>query len=210
MVLVYDSFGSSGRLHQGEILFGIQEYQPVHSGERLSTDNMQLEGELFDRQVVVVTPECDLVSDSLARQQLNDNVDNPENRAKLEAKLLNHIHLCEIYKEGQIRQLVTPGHTFWERIQGNQDVRYHKVPKGKVDCEEIEGNPELYLDFKRMLSMPSTFLYKSLQSGGVERRGVIPSPWVDSLIDRLFHFQGRVCVPDPNDARMVEIEAVSN
>ena len=74
-----------------------------------------LEGELFDRQVVVVTPECDLVSDFLARQQLNDNVDNPENRAKLEAKLLNHIHLCEIYKKDQIRPLVTPGHTFWER-----------------------------------------------------------------------------------------------
>ena len=210
MVLVYDSFGITGQLHQGEILFGVQEYQPVHNGERLSQENMQLEGELFDRQVVVVTPECDLVSDFLARQQLEDTFDGPENRGRVEAKLLNHIHLCEIFKKDQIRPLLTPGQKIWERVQNNQDLRYHKVPEGRVNCEETEENPELYLDFRRMLSIPSTYLYKSLVSSGVERRGVIPPPWVDSLVDRLFHFQGRVCVPDPNDTRMVGFRAASD
>ena len=202
MVLRYHSFGGSGQIHQGEIIFGVQEYQPEHTGTRLSAGNTHLNGEVFDRRVVAVTPECDLLSDFSARQYLETGNLPDGERTKQEARLLAHIHLCEVFEETDIKQLVPLGNRFWERVKNNQDMRYHKVPAGTIDGQETVETPDFFLDFKRMFSIPAPFLYKSLQSSGVERRGVIPSPWVDSLIDRLFHFQGRVCVPDADDPRL--------
>ena len=198
---MYHSFGVSGQVRQGEILFGVEEYQPEHTGQRLSAGNAHLNGEIFNRRVVVVSTGCDLLGDFAARRQLESENLSEQDQEELKAKLLPHIHVCEVFEQADIRQSLPKGRDLWARVNKNQDVRYHKVPKGKIADQEGFGNPELFLDFRRMFSIPSDFLYKSLQSSGVERRGVIPSPWVDSLIDRLFHFQGRVCVPDPEDPR---------
>ena len=185
-------------MHQGEVLFGIQEFRPEHAGKRLTSVNMDLQGAVDDRRVIVVTPECDLLSDYSARQEMENGI---AAKSEIEGKLLPHIHVCEVFEESDVREILPKGSEFWKLVRSNQNIRYHAIPRASIWDRDGEYNPALYLDFKRMFSMPTKFLYASLSCEGVERRGVIPSPWVDSLIDRLFHFQGRVCVPDPDDKR---------
>ena len=188
-------------MHQGEILYGVQEYQPVHSGQPLSPGAAHMDGELFEHRAVVVTPECDLIGDYGARQILQAQSLTAQDRRRCGARLLGHIHLCEVFEEGRIRQLLPEGSKTWDRVKTNQDVRYHKIPEAPIERKPSVSNPDLFLDFKKLFSIPTVFLYQSLKSDGIERRGIIPPPWIDSLIDRLFHFQARVCVPDPDDPR---------
>lgn len=203
MTFSYSSFGSPGQLHQGEILFGIQEYQPDHPGKRLTVQDSNLDGQVFDRNVVVVTSECDLIGDYAVRIAIGNGDLTEDERAKLEARLLAHILLCEVFEESEIKEQLPKGSDLWRNVRTNQNIRFHMVPEATIAEIEEGANPAFFLDFKRMFSVPTRFLYTSLRCDEVERRGVMPSPWIDSLIDRLFHFHGRVCVPDPNDNRLV-------
>ena len=198
MPFSYESYRAQGQLHQGEVLFGIQEFQPEHTGERMTPDNINLLGEVADRQVIIVTPECDLLSDYLARREVETG---GAEESEVEGKLLPHVHVCEVFEETDIKELLPKGTEFWKLVRTNQNIRYHAIPRASIGNHDGEYNPALYLDFKRMFSMSTKFIYASLLCEGVERRGVMPSPWVDSVIDSLFHFQGRVCVPDPDDRR---------
>ena len=173
----------------------------MHPSQRLLPNTAQVEGELFERRAVVVTSECDLIGDFSARQALLDGNISDDQKAQNETRLLGHIHLCEVFEENTIRPILPTGSEFWKRVKNNQDVRYHRIPAAPLKNEPTASNPDLFLDFKRLFSIPTEFLYKSLELDGIERRGFIPSPWVNSLIDRLFHFQARVCVPDPDDPR---------
>ena len=155
---------------------------------------------MFERRVVVVTPECDLVGDYFARRTIEQSNVKQSDLVKSEAKVVPHIQLCEVFEESEIKELADLNSRSWNLVKTNQNVRYHRLPEAEVVGLE-ETNPAFVLDFMRLFSMPRQFLYMSVQCDGVERRGVIPSPWIDSLIDRLFHFHGRVCVPDQNDNR---------
>ena len=130
---------------------------------------------------------------------------NDDEKEKQEARLLAHVHLCEVFDESEIKEPLPKGSDLWRNVRTNQNIRYHMVPEAPIAEVEEKINPAFYLDFKRMFSVPANFLYTSLQCDEIERRGVMPSPWVDSLIDRLFHFHGRVCVPDPSDNRLTNV-----
>ena len=106
---------------------------------------------------------------------------------------------CDVFEEMEIRSSHQIRSDLWRRVRQNQDERYHRIPPEETTPLGDTGLPALFLDFKRMFSIPTEFLYSSLTTGGVERRGVIPAIWVHSLIHRYFAFHSRVGVPDPND-----------
>ena len=66
----------------------------------------------------------------------------------------------------------------WRRVKQNQDERYHRIHSGKIEGESDLEHPALYLAFKRMFTMHTEFLYRSLATGEVKRSGVVPPIWI--------------------------------
>ena len=174
---------------QGELLSNVWEMQVDHPGVEISSDPASFQHNPAEHpKVAIFTPDCDLLTDYLARYDANNPGDD--------SKLLQHIQCCDVYEESEIR----PGRfgsDLWRRIRQNQDERYHCLPPGETEGEF--QHPTFFLDFKRMFSLPTQFLYDSLDIGEIVRRGVIPPIWLHSLIQRYFAFHSRVGVPDPND-----------
>lgn len=192
MAFLYKPAVESGRLHQGEILCGIEEPRKEFN----SSDFTLVE---YPR-VLVVSPDCDLLGDFFARSQTIDSA-NEKAVQQNAAKLLEHIHCCRIYEESDIRQPSGLNSDSWRLARQNQNERYHHLPAGTVEGMEGVSTPDFYLDFLRTFSMPRDFLYSAVESGAVKKQCLIPPPMIHQLTDRLFNFQGRVCVPDPEDHR---------
>lgn len=197
-MFAYQRSGSRDRLWQGEILSGVQEPQPEHPDGRISPDVPGIGFELVDHQrVVILTPDCDLLTDYSARTDPSPK--DAAHQRQRQSRLLQHIQCCDVYEESAIRQARSLSSDLWRRVKRNQDERYHHIPAGEVAGEEGVQHPGFFLDFKRMFSIPTEFLYRSIEVGGVRRQGIIPSIWVHSLIHRYFAFHSRVGVPDPED-----------
>ena len=178
------SAAGSGRLLQGEILTSVREPQVAYGSNQIT---------LIDHpKVIIVTPECDLVSDSSAKTESSGNT---------APKLLSHIHCCNVYEESEIRNPSGLSSDLWKRVKQNQNERYYHLPTGCLEGPEDKVLPDLFLDFKQMFSIPTDYIYSALSSGAIGRLGVVPSPWIYQLVNKLSYFQGRVCLPDPNDPR---------
>jgi hypothetical protein len=65
-----------------------------------------------------------------------------------------------------------------------------------------DDSSPLYLDFKRVLSISTAYLYQMLKTGDIELSEIIKPPWIHQLVQRCYGFQARVCVPDPTDTRL--------
>lgn len=196
MIFSYQPSDPEGRLLQGEILSDLQELQPEYPGEQILPNNPDLQFSLVPHpKIVILTADCDLQTDFFARG---------DTRPVNQARLLQHVQCCDVYEEGEIKQSRQLGSDLWKRVRQNQDERYHRIPPQEVNEEDgvKVQHPALYLDFKRMFSIPTEFLYDSLGNGEVRRQGVIPPIWLHSLIQRYFAFHSRVGVPDPDDRRL--------
>jgi hypothetical protein len=158
---------------------------------------------LIDHEkTMVVTPDCDLLSDFLARQELLE-ANAPNYIEKLQSRLLPHTQCCDLYEGSVIRQTRGLNAELWKRVRQNQDERYHCIPAGEAESASTTRvqHPTLFLDFKGLFSIPTEFLYKCLISSKVERAGIVPDPWIHQMASRCFNFHGRVCIPDLNNER---------
>ncbi len=173
--------------------------QPEHPGESILVDRPSIDISLvYHPKIVILTPDCDLLTDFSARREAPPN--NQNEFARRESRLLQHIHCCDLYEEQEIRSTRGLSSDLWRRVRQNQDERYHCLPSGPVEGEDAIEHPTFFLDFKRLFSIPTEFLYESINAGDVERQGVLPAIWVHSLIQRYYAFHSRVGVPDPEDA----------
>jgi hypothetical protein len=183
-----------GRLFHGEILRNVVEYVPTGL---MDADGAPEIGAVLHPLVVVLTPACDLVSDYEERDELASGADAAGNA--LNSKLLPHIQCCDLFLDSEFRGPFGFNSRSWSLVKENRDVRFHRVP-----AEDIDGlnHPDLFLDFKRIISVPTEYLYRKLNDNSAERCGEIPPPWMSQLLQRCYGFQGRVCVPDPSDLRL--------
>lgn len=180
------------RLHQGEILAGVLEPRPDNPGAPPQPASPVDFTWVNHPRAIVMTPDCDLLSDFSDRQASPGETQSP--------RRLQHIHCCDLYAAAEIRGYNALNSDLWRRVQRNQDERYHQLPPGKVaDSANLE-HPALYLDFKRLFTLPTEFLYRCLEMEIVQRRGVVPPIWIHDLIQRYFAFHSRIGVPDPEDA----------
>ena len=189
----YQLSDPEGRLSQGEILSDLQEPQPEHPENQLIADMPDFQFTLVDHpKIVILTPDCDLLTDFLARKDLD---------LSRKDKLLQHVQCCDVFEESEIRVLSDLKSDLWRRVKKNQVERYHRIPLQEVESSDTIQHPEFFLDFKKMFSISTDFLYKSLETGELKQQGVIHPIWLHSLIQRYFAFHSRIGVPDPEDKR---------
>lgn len=60
-----------------------------------------------------------------------------------------------------------------------------------------EGVPSLGLDFKRIFTVPTDEIYRRIELNHARRRFHLTSPYLEHLISRFTHYQGRVALPSP-------------
>ncbi len=147
--------------------------------------------------VVVLTADCDLEHDSSARSQ--DRPDDARELIRREYEtpaLIPYVLLCDAFLEGQIRGRAGAS-DLWRRIKQNQDERYHRLAAAPYGFAPWFGKlPDLYLDFKKMLALPTEQLYDGVTTGGIRRVAAVPPVYVHRLMHRFFGFLSRVGVPD--------------
>lgn len=203
MVFSYQPTDQSGRLSQGEILLNVGEPQLTNADERLADGSGRAGYTVVSHErIIVVSPDCDLLNDFYNRYRPDIATLNQVEERRRQSQLLSHILCCDIYERETIRPSVA-GSDIWKRVERNQDERYQCIPPGKQTSGAGNENPEFFIDFKRLFSLPTTLLYGSIASGQAKRGGAVPPPWIHSVANRLFDFQGRVCLPDPSDNRQL-------
>lgn len=188
MPLEYLPSPAEGELRQGEILGDVWKHETAAPATELSVtpDVVSVHHPL----VVVMVTDCDLLWDHQARERQQRG----EAGADEERSLLPDVLLCDLFLEQEIRARV-PGSDVWRRVRQNQDERYHHIPAAPVP-ETSSELPDLYLDFKRTLSVPTTRLYEAIAAGSIGRKGLLPYPWVQHLTHRFYSFLARVGLPD--------------
>lgn len=202
MVFAYSASDDSGRLSQGEILRGVTEPTLIRRDGQIVTEQQEFSVELtLHPKVIVVTADCDLFSDFCCRFDSDTSDKSAREVESRKSQLLDHVICCEAYDEVEVRQELPKGSDLWNRVRSNQEQRYHCIPKGTLEGQQDSDEPEYYLDFKKVFTLPTSWLYESIRSGEVKRKGVIPQPWVQSLVQRMLAYQGRVGLPDPSDPR---------
>lgn len=138
---------------------------------------------------LIIDQDCDLLSDFVRRTE-----------GKLDHQnILQHVLLCDVFKEQEIR-LRLPGGDLLRRVKQNQDERFHCLPAGSIgdegceDCAPGDTNdlPPLYLDFKRVLTLRTSDLYRAIELRKAKRLALIPPIYSHDLIHRFYSFRGRI------------------
>ena len=101
-----------------------------------------------------------------------------------------------MYKESQIRSRSEVNSDLWRRIERNQDERYHHFTEAPIENSSDDGLPDLYIDFKKALAIPTKSLYEGLRVEGVKRIALIPEVYIHHLMHRYYGFLSRVALPD--------------
>ncbi len=179
----YDAPPTSGALRQGEILSGLWDHRLVAPTTRLS--NILAD---FDRRstahplMIVLTQDCDLEQDYTARF----NPDDPERKKgvveEAHSKLLPHLLSIDLLTEQELRSRV-PGGDVLRRAKQNQDERYHSLVP-------------MFLDFKKVLGLPTESIYAAINAGSVQRVALVRAIYLHHVIHRFFAYQSRVALPD--------------
>ena len=193
MTLTEQTTAFPSRLRQGQILRNLYEYVPT--GQTRSDGTAQVTT-VIHPLLVVISPECDLVSDYESRNAISSGASG---QPQASSNFLEHIQCCKLFEESAIRGASGMNSAAWSFVRSNRHERYHMIASnipGRLD----DLGP-LYLDFKRVLSISTAYLYQLLNAGDMELGEIIEPPWIHQLVQRCYGFQSRVCVPDPNDMR---------
>lgn len=181
---------NDGPLSQGEILGDVWEYRLEHPATEPSESPPPFRP-VCHPLMIVLTAACDLEWDHSLRARSG----TPDVDASLENEPSHvpYVFLCDLYGEAEVRPRA-PGSDIWKRMRQNQDERYHRL-EGAFISGTTEQLPELYLDFKKTIALPTATLYVAISKGGVRRIAVVPPVFVHSLVQRYYSFLARVGTP---------------
>jgi hypothetical protein len=198
--LIYEVAPGSGALRQGEILADVWDHRVAQPPVEIPERSFEVHSTLH-HLVIVMTAVCDLDQDFKARFREpggGQGLDAPLALDEEHPGLVANVLLCDVYQEESLR-LRGGTHIktdIWRRIKQNQDERYHHFEPPSIEEPPQAELPDLYLDFKRTLAVPTQRLYDGLRAGGVKRMAVVPSVYVHDLVHRFYSFLSRVGVPD--------------
>ena len=176
-----------GPLRQGEILSGIQELR--FDASRLAKRSFHLKRPWSERAShpwsIVLSPACDLEWDFQYRQKPGES----------ENKRLTHLLLCDLEDEASVRDgSRIKNRSDRDKAKSNREERWHYLPAGTAD--DGRRLVEFYVDFKRLFSVQTEFVYAAVNLGLILRNGYLKGPWVQHLSHRFTYFLGRVGLPD--------------
>ena len=182
----YAASTSGGPLRQGEVLTGLRiKKLAVESVTDGSEDLLVTVPFAF---VIVASQDCDLEQDHRIRFGDSDKIPT------LPSVLLYEVVTAEALKAS--RPDLNRGSLPWTNAQQNKNERYHFLEAVPQDCDARgEGLPELAIDFKRYLTVPTEELYARTARGDVHRRSRLESPFLEHWSFRHAAFQCRVALP---------------
>ena len=198
MSLRYDASQNAGPLQQGEILADIWELRPRHPTIE-PPESVQVDS-LWHEYMIAMSSACDLEFDFKARfpqEEIQETADESPFEAEQPKKIVPYVLLCDGYQESKIRNLAdlkTKGAL--DHIDRNQDERYHHLAAGPIGESEEVILPDLYLDFKKIVALPTGSIYEGIRRGGITRVAVVRPPYLQNLTHRLYSFLSRVGIPD--------------
>ncbi len=198
---MYRASPDDGALRQGEILTGVVEHQ-VSLETLKAPDNRIRVDKRRHPFAIVLTQDCDLDWDfnALSRIQGGDWPDDNEKakreKAKLEARRIPAILLCEVHAATEIRDREDINSTIWSQIKINKNERYHFFQLIPAEADLMgEGLPELTIDFKRYFTIPTGELYHYIIGGDAHRRTCLDNPYLEHISHRFASFLSRVALP---------------
>lgn len=174
----------SVELRQGEILAAFYEYRPekpVAQGPESAISVIPI----IHNRVILITQDCDLKSDHLARSEENHQHRN----------ILRCLILCELFEASEIRDPAVFGTKEWRQVRQNQNERYHCFPAAGIGDGSTGQLPELVLDFKRIVPACTEDLYDAIRVGQTQRAALVPDLFIHDLIHRFFSFHARIALP---------------
>jgi hypothetical protein len=180
--------GPAAPLRQGEILATVvrTRVDPTTIG----TGELAY-GEVEHRLAVILTQDCDLEQDHKVR------FPGPQEESD---KLIPSVLFGELMTAGELFAPTIARHgrksKVWDRIQQNNDPRYHFLQKVEPGCDRLnEGLPELAIDFKRFFTVPTDEVYRRIEIGEARRRCLLTSPYLEHLSCRFAFYLSRVGLP---------------
>ena len=204
MPLVYEPPPTSGSLRQGEILSGVWEHRPRHPAIELDED-FELPVKSYKYPwLIVMTADCDLNWDYEAREKerknenevLSEDGEEPRDIETIVPSIVPHILLCRAFEAEEIRHREGMNSGVWKRITKGQDERYHSLITSTTEGNHFKNPPDLYIDFKKSLSLPTDLVYEGLEPGTIGRAALIPPLYIHDLMHRFYSFLSRVGVPE--------------
>lgn len=195
MPLSYDLPVQRDALCQGELIRSI--YEP--GATSLPTaDGTQIEFLPTPHPLaIIVGPACDLAQDFAARfpdEEHKQSLLSPEYITK-PRHIAPHILFCDVFEGDEIRNPAPiPDRRTWDLMQKNQHQRYHRFESAPIEGGKVM--PELFLDFKKIFTLPTGAIYEALRTARIQREAVVPSIYVHDLIHRFYSFQSRIGLPD--------------
>lgn len=196
MAFIYDIPPNPGFVIQGKILGNIWEHRPLHPPVEIPEGSFIEVDSVHHPLMIVMTAVCDLEQDFRKRfpGDASQRDYSSPHLDESDPHLVPHILLCEVFKEEKIRQ-PSMGRELWRRVSQNQDERYHHLPVGDIGNPAVDQLPNLYLDFKKTIALPTSSLYEGLRGGQVRRVAVFPAVFIHDLMHRFYGFLSRVGLP---------------
>jgi len=195
----YEPTTASFPINQGDIILNLLEILPIISEKDIPELNNEGKVPPVIRRshpaVVVITQDCDLKGDwEFRTQPANVKKDDRDER-----KLQEHVQLCDLFQKKEIRFQRGFNSSLWERVPSNQDERYHFFKSASIRDSNDDTLPDLYVDFKRTFSVPTSLIYSLISSGFAIRKARFPDPYRLDMIHRLFSYLSRIAVPTDQD-----------
>ena len=187
-----------GALRQGEILTDIYEHSVVLPCDEYSEG---MESPVHSKKhpyVIVLTQDCDLNQDYLARFTDDATFDGPDMEKKFrdsgDKYLLSHVLVCVAQSDTEIKQANDMNRDIMKRVKNNQNERFHRLGPWQIPGEK-NNKLDLYIDFKRIFSLPASSLYDSVYKKNERRLALVHKLNVLDISHRLSCFLSRVGLP---------------
>jgi hypothetical protein len=180
------------RLVQGEILGPVWEYVPRQPPIEVPAEQAEVPVRgIRHERMVVLSQDCDLLQDFNLRFPGGDLTSEPVD-LEADPRAIPSVFLCEAFED--LRSRVAGGDIF-RRAQRNQDERYHALPEAPVGDTGTDL-PGLFLDFRKVIALPTPFVYEGLRSHGVSRIAIVPPFYIHDLVQRCWSYHARVAIEE--------------
>ncbi len=193
---MYRASPVEGALRQGEILTDVVVHQISLESLQAPENGIRVDKRRH-RYAIVLTQDCDLDWDYNAQRRiLGGDCPTAEERAKLEARRVPEILLCEVNAATELRVREDINAGIWKQIPINKNERYHFFQLIPAEADLLgEGLPELAIDFKRYFTIPTDELYYQIIDGDAQRRTCLDNPYLEHFSHRFTSFLSRVALP---------------
>ena len=189
---------ADGALRQGEILTEIFEHSVVLPCDEYSVGMEYPVHSKKHPYVIVLTQDCDLNQDYLARFTDDATFDDPDMEKKFrnsgDKYLLSHVLVCVAQSDTEIKHASDMNRGIMKRVQNNQNERFHHLGPWQIPGKKY-NELDLYIDFKRIFSLPACSLYDSVYKKPERRLALVHKLNVLDISHRLSCFLSRVALP---------------